>query len=62
MLYSELEAYFIERFGELLNKKTPDSYRVRYHNSLSILQEFHELIEGWHMPEGQVSGISISLN
>ena len=47
MLYSELEAYFIERFGELLNKKTPDSYRVRYHNSLSILQEFHELIEGW---------------
>ena len=40
MLYSELEAYFIERFGELLNKKTPDSYRVRYHNPFPFFKSF----------------------
>lgn len=47
MKYSELELYFKTRFEELLNKRTPDSYRVRNHNVLSILEEFSELIEGW---------------
>lgn len=47
MLYSELELYFKLRFEELLNKRTPDSYRVRNHNVLSIMEELCELIEGW---------------
>ena len=47
MLYSELEQYFKFRFKELLNKRTPDSYRARNHNVLSILGELCELIEGW---------------
>lgn len=47
MQYSELDKYFKFRFEELLNKSTPDSYRVRNHNVLSILEELCELIEGW---------------
>lgn len=47
MLYSELDIYFKLRFRELLDKRTPDSYRVRNHNALSILTELCELIDGW---------------
>lgn len=47
MLYSELDSYFKLRFKELIDKRTPDSYRVRNHNALSILSELCELIEGW---------------
>lgn len=47
MQYSKLEQYFKSRFEELLNKRTPDSCRVRHHNVLSILKELCELIEGW---------------
>lgn len=47
MQYRELDKYFKLRFEELLNKRTPDSYRVRNHNVLSILEELCELIEGW---------------
>lgn len=47
MLYSELDSYFKLRFIELIDKRTPDSYRVRNHNALSILSELCELIEGW---------------
>lgn len=47
MQYCELDKFFRTRFEELLNKRTPDSYRVRNHNVLSILEELCELIEGW---------------
>lgn len=47
MEYKELDAYFKLRFEELLNKRTPDRYRVRHHNVLSILSELCELIDGW---------------
>ena len=47
MQYCELDKFFRSRFEELLNKRTPDSYRVRNHNVLSILEELCELIEGW---------------
>lgn len=47
MLYSELEDYFNSRFEELLNRNTPESYRVKTHNVLSIMLELTELIEGW---------------
>lgn len=47
MEYKELDTYFKLRFEELLNKRTPDSYRVRHHNVLSILSELCELIDGW---------------
>lgn len=47
MLYNELDSYLKTRFEELLNKRTPDSYRVKSHNVLSILDEMCELIEGW---------------
>lgn len=47
MLYNELDTYFRIRFEELFNKCTPDSYRVRNHNVLSVLDELCELIEGW---------------
>lgn len=48
MEYSELSLYFKSRFEELLNKKTPDSYRVKSHNVLSIFEELCDLIEGWN--------------
>lgn len=47
MQYCELDKFFRTRFEELLYKRTPDSYRVRNHNVLSILEELCELIEGW---------------
>lgn len=55
MLYSELNLYFKSRFEELLNKHTPDSYRVRTHNVLSIMEELCELIEGWMKRKIQTS-------
>lgn len=48
MQYIELNQYFNSRFEELLNKRTPDSYRVKSHNVLSIFEELCDLIEGWN--------------
>ncbi len=47
MQYTELNSYFVNRLEELLNKRTPDSYRVKIHNVLSCLEELCELVEGW---------------
>lgn len=47
MQYTELITYFKDRFTELFHKDSLDSYRVRYHNTLSILKELRNLIEGW---------------
>ncbi|MCH5236037.1 MAG: hypothetical protein J1E16_12155 [Muribaculaceae bacterium] len=47
MNHTELIPFFKERLLELLNRESLDSYRVRYHNSMSILNELKELIEGW---------------
>ena len=47
MQYSELIPYFKYRLTELFHKDSLDSYRVRHHNTLSILQELKYLILGW---------------
>lgn len=47
MQYAELIPYFKDRFTELFHKDSLDSYRVRYHNTLSIFKELKGLIEGW---------------
>lgn len=47
MQYSELISFFKDRLLELFHKDSLDSYRVRYHNTLSILKELRSLIEGW---------------
>lgn len=47
MQYAELIPYFKDRFTELFHKDSLDSYRVRYHNTLSIFKELKDLIEGW---------------
>lgn len=39
MTYKELIGFFKERLVELLDNATLDSYRVRHHNTLSILKE-----------------------
>lgn len=47
MQYSELIPFFKDRLTELFHKDSLDSYRVRHHNTLSILKELRSLIEGW---------------
>lgn len=47
MQYSELIPFFKDRLTELFHKDSLDSYRVRHHNTLSILKELRALIEGW---------------
>lgn len=47
MQYSELIKYFKDRLTELFHKDSLDSYRVRHHNTLSILIELRYLIYGW---------------
>lgn len=47
MQYSELITYFKDRLTELFHKDSLDSYRVRHHNTLSILIELRSLIYGW---------------
>lgn len=47
MVKSDLKIYFAERFVELLDMGTPDSYRVRNNNVISLLEELSNLISGW---------------
>lgn len=47
MQYSELIPYFKDRLTELFHKDSLDSYRVRHHNTLSILKELRALVEEW---------------
>ncbi len=44
---NELQKYFKERVLELLHYETIDTYRVRSHNSYTLLVELKELITGW---------------
>lgn len=47
MKKSDLKLFFSERLIEMLDLNTPDSYRVRNNNSLSLLSELSGLINGW---------------
>lgn len=47
MLYIELIPFFKERLKELFHKDSLDSYRVRHHNTLSVIKELRSLIIGW---------------
>ena len=47
MTYADLLPLFKERLIELLDNTTLDTYRVRYHNVRTILNELKGLIEGW---------------
>ena len=45
--HSDLIDYFKQRLLELYHTDTIDSYRVRHHNIVSILNELSMIIEGW---------------
>lgn len=47
MKYSDLVPYFKDRLYELFHAQSLDSYRVRHHNTFSILFELKELIIAW---------------
>lgn len=47
MVRNELQKYFKERLLELLHYETIDTYRVRSHNSYTLLVELKDLITGW---------------
>lgn len=47
MTRNDLKIYFVERFQELLNRNTIDSYRVRCNNVLSLICELRDVIENW---------------
>lgn len=47
MTRNDLIIFFVERFQELLNRNTIDSYRVRCNNVLSLICELRDVIENW---------------
>lgn len=48
MKKSDLKSFVRERLVELLHKETIDSYRVRNHYSLSLMEEFDILLTEWN--------------
>ena len=48
MKKSDLKGFVRERLVELLHKETIDSYRVRNHYSLSLMEEFDILLTEWN--------------
>lgn len=47
MKHTILQQFFKERARELFHKDTIDSYRVRFHNTNSLLKELRTLIIDW---------------
>ncbi len=46
--FTVVEFYFTQRFLELVNYKTIDTYRVRLNNPRTILTEFTQVLLDWH--------------
>ena len=47
MTQKDLKFYFVERFQELLNRNSIDSYRVKCHNVFSLMKELRGVIDNW---------------
>lgn len=47
MTYNDTKTYVRDRLLELFSWTTIDSYRVRYHNPLTLLEELKELVASW---------------
>lgn len=47
MTQKDLKFYFVERFQELLNRNSIDSYRVRCNNAFSLMCELKGVIDNW---------------
>lgn len=47
MTQNDLRFYFVERFQELLNRTSIDSYRVKCHNVFSLMKELRSVIGYW---------------
>lgn len=47
MTRKDLKFYFVERFKELLNRNTIDSYRVKCNNVFSLMKELRSVIDNW---------------
>ncbi len=47
MTQKDLKYFFVERFQELLNRNSIDSYRVRCNNVFSLMKELRSVIDNW---------------
>ena len=47
MTQKDLKYFFVERFQELLNRNSIDSYRVRCNNVFSLVKELRSVIDNW---------------
>lgn len=47
MRQKDLKYFFVERFHELLNRNSIDSYRVRCNNVFSLMKELRNVIDNW---------------
>ena len=47
MIYRDLKFFIAERLVELYDWNSIDSYRVRCHNALSLIEELREVTDGW---------------
>lgn len=47
MTHRDLNIYFVERFFELLNRNSIDSYRVKCNNVFSLMKELRGVIDNW---------------
>lgn len=47
MIQKDLKYFFVERFQELLNRNSIDSYRVRCNNVFSLVKELRSVIDNW---------------
>lgn len=47
MTQSDLKYYFVDRFQELLNWNSIDSYRVKCYNVFSLIKELRAVIDNW---------------
>ena len=47
MRQNNLKYFFVERFQELLNRNSIDSYRVRCNNVFSLIKELRNVIDNW---------------
>lgn len=47
MTQKDLKYFFVERFQELLNRNSIDSYRVRCNNVFTLMKELRSVIDNW---------------
>jgi len=47
MTQIDLKYFFVERFRELLNRNSIDSYRVRCNNVFTLMKELRSVIDNW---------------